>query len=720
MLLLINSRVLWIMKTLTFGFIAIICLFSIESFGQAWSHRPIFPQSSNLKSIIAFEDGLAVTVGESGVIERSIDTGKTWSVQTEANYTFNSIASNDGKDFVAVASEGVSLESDDSGVTWVITTIPGSPSLNSIMAIGPTNFIAVGNNGVIESSTNAGSSWSSHTSGITTNLNSIVAFDHNHYIVSGDSGTIMFSSNGGMSWSPATSGVTSSLRHLTLAPDGRVFAYGDNWCNVESLDTGRTWNQNSIDNSTAIQYPAARVESIVFFSSVHGFAFVAQDPYALLNDYVTDDGGNTWTVVQSIIDQNDDNASAIAIDTLRALKVGQTGGIYYTSNQGNAWIQRAFPSSNNYRSILFTTTDNGYVITGQRENQVYRTTNGGLDWKKVASTPSAGLATGMVFPSSAVGYLYGESFFMQTTDSGSSWNNQTTSVGNVISASFISPAYGVMLNSTPSIEVTTDSGSSWSTIPIPVHSQNVVSAIHLFGTDTLIVLGLNNIYFSTDRGSEWDSISLPYVGSSMTFLPSGEGWIVGDPEVYDSKLYSVIFNSTAPDNAWGAQYLDSSFNYTGVTTPVVSAYDNSDAIAILFSGIFETHDGGMIWKNDSSIGMAANDIPVSVSYPSGSTLYLLSGLGVLFKESFSVSSVSTTNQIQPSILYPDPVGSILHILNAAGTISIVDPIGRSYSVSTIRERSPSLGREVTLDVSSLSPGVYFVVSGAVSAKFVKE
>jgi hypothetical protein len=76
------------------------------------------------------------------------------------------------------------------------------------------------------------------------------------------------------------------------------------------------------------------------------------------------------------------------------------------------------------------------------------------------------------------------------------------------------------------------------------------------------------------------------------------------------------------------------------------------------------------------------------------------------------SSVAQTISTQANFtLYPNPATNILNIASPAGTISISDPLGRSYAV-------PRNGN--ALDISTLPPGVYFVSDGVSRAKFVKE
>ena len=68
-------------------------------------------------------------------------------------------------------------------------------------------------------------------------------------------------------------------------------------------------------------------------------------------------------------------------------------------------------------------------------------------------------------------------------------------------------------------------------------------------------------------------------------------------------------------------------------------------------------------------------------------------------------------------VWPNPANSTLHIRNAkGGLLQVVDVAGRQI----MSRQLPGNVEEISLDISTLANGVYFVKIGGSTAKFVKE
>ena len=151
-------------------------------------------------------------------------------------------------------------------------------------------------------------------------------------------------------------------------------------------------------------------------------------------------------------------------------------------------------------------------------------------------------------------------------------------------------------------------------------------------------------------------------------------------------------------------------------TIVVAGYDSLGEILV-------SRDRGTTWELDTvplddghsyyrihSIGVTGSGgIIASIVLDTNSFTY---NSGVLAYLEPIPSSVTPTVSTQQNLtLYPNPATNVLNLVSPAGTISISDPLGRSYAV-------PRNGD--ALDISTLPPGVYFVRDGVSRAKFVKE
>ena len=130
--------------------------------------------------------------------------------------------------------------------------------------------------------------------------------------------------------------------------------------------------------------------------------------------------------------------------------------------------------------------------------------------------------------------------------------------------------------------------------------------------------------------------------------------------------------------------------------------------------MFYSSDGGATWSKD---GMTfQGDTILAMRWLTKNNGYVITYrdsntyLYHYTEEQLNIVTPSTA-QTSNLTLYPNPATNVLNLVSLAGTISISDPLGRSYAV-------PRNGD--ALDISTLPPGVYFVSDGVSRAKFVKE
>ncbi|HLX53316.1 MAG TPA: hypothetical protein VKR58_05220, partial [Aquella sp.] len=131
----------------------------------------------------------------------------TWSTKTSslATTTLNDIAFFNNE-YITVGDSGALFVSVNSGTDWITKTSgAGTNDLNSL-SCGALGCVAIGDAGTIVFSA-TGNIWGLQTSGTTNNLNRVVL--NGVFVAVGSSGTILQSANG-VTWAAATFPATSS------------------------------------------------------------------------------------------------------------------------------------------------------------------------------------------------------------------------------------------------------------------------------------------------------------------------------------------------------------------------------------------------------------------------------------------------------------------------------------------------------------------------------
>jgi len=209
---------------------------------------------STLNGIWMYNENIGWSVGESGTLLKTIDSGVNWvSIETPVNTTFNKVSFYDLYLGYAVGNDGVILKTLDGGETWFSLETPVGDNLVNLFIINDQNICVVGDNGTILLSID-GTNFvlSAQTSSVTENLSTVYFYDVAVGWVSGDKGTLLMTKDGGNIWqkynminvalgATITSNITSmSFFNLNdgvaSSDDGRIF---------RTSDSGFSWSEMS-------------------------------------------------------------------------------------------------------------------------------------------------------------------------------------------------------------------------------------------------------------------------------------------------------------------------------------------------------------------------------------------------------------------------------------------------------------------------------------------
>ncbi|HEY3874931.1 MAG TPA: hypothetical protein VGM92_05610, partial [Candidatus Kapabacteria bacterium] len=409
------------------------------------------------------------------------------------------------------------------------------------------------------------------------------------------------------------------------------------------------------------------------------------------------DGGISWQEQNPNLPPKGNHASFYSslsqidrikqIDALHAVAIGQvTHGFAFrffscTSDGGVTWLNEMDSNSKiefQASDIDFSDTLNGIAtgpdkVTGKTPIRLYTTHDGGATWKESGIIP----------------------YFMDSTWALTFLNVHAYGANQFAAYLDLSSAFG-----TDSVVYRTV--DSWQTVDStnPVFSSFPDTELYYIafqGIDTMIAMaginvGLNAIPYlglfrSEDGGSHWSLFDFFNI-------------LLGNTAGISNLSENAVFLTGLDINKKICVSYDHGFSWD-IDTLLADDQSYPSGQNLLYDAIAPTGDGGAVAIISHETGL-----PISSSFNYLSRIEkVVSGV----KEKPFLSSELN--------LFPNPALNSLTMRGMIGPISLLDPLGRTYSV-------PRNGN--TLDVSSLPAGIYFIVDGGSttgtphSAKFVKE
>ncbi len=327
------------------------------------------------------------------------------------------------------------------------------------------------------------------------------------------------------------------LHSITFDGEGNGWAAGQQSLIMHTSDGGGIWTVQKKGLPLG-----ATFEAIKIVPGTNAQVVLVGGPSV----FITYDGGETWS--SAGLPEGLDAISRIqAFDTHHWIASGVSRGAK-TSDGGQSWTY--FPMPDNIaRGTWFNDMNNGWTGSGPfNENQIFKTTNGGLDWI-LADDDIYPIITDISMIDSQTGFMSARDFMYKTTDGGATWNKLHAEI------------------------------------------QPSLTKMHVVSED-IIWSGLNNgfVFFTLNGGIDWEQINPNIINSNQVFdvfaTEDGRAWIPGK---YASMQYTSDNGQTWKDQTPGSKnsLFDVEFkNNTGVAV-------GSDGL-ILF-----TNDGGAIWENVS-------------------------------------------------------------------------------------------------------------------------
>lgn len=254
----------------------------------------------------------------------------------------------------------------------------GSPielrdNMYGVTHVGDNNIWIVGNIGKIVRSVDGGKTWESLNSKIKFNLQDIAAWDEKHLIAVGNENIVIVSDNGGDTWvekEVPMSEIFNKLIRVKIQPGGIAWACGQMGAAFYTNDYGNTWTRQIPEQD--ISY-----NDIVFTDKIG--LIVCE--FGIIKR--TEDGGQTWTEVNSNVDSSlmgvDMNEKGIGI------AVGLGGAILRTTNFGLTWELIDAGTKEHLFDIIHY---NGHWVSIGNKGIIATSTDAGLSWHAEQLSPT--------------------------------------------------------------------------------------------------------------------------------------------------------------------------------------------------------------------------------------------------------------------------------------------------------------------------------------------
>jgi photosystem II stability/assembly factor-like uncharacterized protein len=444
---------------------------------------------------------------------------------------------------------------------------------------------------------------------------------------------------------------------------------------VRSTDGGATWKDSAIGSSVKNQ-PGNFITAIAALDSTHIVALVG-DTSTYFSDraMLSSDGGITWQSVSTPIFQHDPRSAGLPANPAVT---------YLTPNNILVAVINNFA---NYNSIIYRTTDIG--VTWNSGFQLNTTIT-----KFAFINPMVGFTSGIIYDLVAG---TDTATIDRTTDGGATWtqilhrliipiSSYSNTAAGLNSIAFADSLHGFACGEQGLILQTTDGGNTWN----EMRSDYTIDAQ---GNDYLSDVAYPDMNHAMIASGD---------GSVLVYHPNG---ILGLPNI-TYPIFSPPVASQTFDVRWDSVPNATHYSIT-ITT---SGYPDSNTSLVLkdtnvtdtfyhLSNLADTApgQGGRQYQIYLQAFNATNQ-----SNTATRLFEVIEGANGVLTPKDSVFSIA---------VYPNPAENSISITNSNGPLSILDPLGRSYTV-------PRTGN--TLDISSLPSGVYFVSDGVSRAKFVKE
>jgi photosystem II stability/assembly factor-like uncharacterized protein len=383
-------------------------------------------------------------------------------------------------------------------------------------------------------------------------------------------------SNGGENWVMLGSVANSSWFDFAFPSQMTGFTAG-----VEHISrtTNGGLNWSSIYFSAATQFNALK-----FVNINTGYA-VTQSGQILK----TVNGGTNWVISTTVTGALKDVECAgfsvvVAVATTSGLVVRST-------DSGLSWSTQSIGQGGTIANITFADENTGYLVKGGSVSAgwVWKTTDAGATWNRVADLQSVGTAISFINANTGVAGTGGLWGLEKTTNGGINWNkivNPGATQKTLWDVQILSNTVAVAVGDTSIIIRTSDAGLTWSMIPNPLSATGSLQRVCFSTPNTGWAVGTpNKILKTTDGGLTWVR---KYIGFDNNANVYGVSFIDDNTGIIIAGQNKTFMKTTNGGLTWFA--ISAGFEVWDI-----QMVDKDNVFAVGY-GVWRSSNGGITWE----------------------------------------------------------------------------------------------------------------------------
>ena len=638
----------------------------------------------DLWGVQMLNDTLGWVCGTNWTLLRTTDSGLSWQPFTpglnDHYWAIDFINENYG---MISCGGGKVLKTTDGGDSWTQTQAGDTRALFTIDIIDSQHIAAAGVFGKNVYSSDGGVNWTMNTD--------VVVFSAVNWInfINQDTGycvrdvyNIAKTTNRGQTWFNPNPTFTISEWHIQLLEDGTGFACGEEIGGNYALNVVK--RTNGLDNWNRI-FLNTNWSDVFFIDETKGFAISSSVIYGGL--YKTEDGGLTYQKIENAPNGND----IFFLDSM----TGFIAGTHKSTDGGESW----YATNGGGTKVFFLDDQVGWSIGG---NTILKTTDKGEQWITQLTLPADNF-TSIFFIDTLNGWATSR-YIWQTTDGGISWIQRTDIPVFFSDEIYFINSLGFVIEFLE-LYKTTNSGNNWFT---QLNSQYIIRSFGWLSASHGFIIG-DGVYETIDNGNTWDEIlELRNIGLRKLHSPKiYVGYAVG----YTGLVYKYIDTTIVPVEL--TSFYSKANNNTVILKWSTATEINNLGFEVLRSSDNQNWNSLVFIKGNGTTIQTHNYQFTDRIENSGIYSYKLKQID--YDGSFNLSQIIEVRIANPFTFklyqnYPNPFNPVTNITyqlpqKTNVTIKVFNVLGSEIATLVNEEKDAGI-HTLTFNAENLNSGVY--------------